>query len=385
MLGMSMFLPFLPLYVRELGVTDLARVEAVSGLLFAAPFFAATVATPVWGFLGDRHGRKLMVVRASFGLAAATLLMGFARTIPQLLVLRVAQGAVSGFIAAALALMASSAPRERMGYALGTLQTAIPTGTILGPLLGGTLADLIGYRQIFFVTAASNFVGGLLVIRLVREPTGGSRTAGLGRVLENYRAVFGNPQFRLLFLVLLGSQFALMSLTPIMALYVESVGASGALLATTTGVIFAVTGVASAVAAPRWGRASDRRGYRRTLGRALLGTGLFAAPQGLAATPWQLFLLRIPYGAFLGGVVPSAQAMIGLRAPEERRAGIMGVTSTALMLGNLTGPLVGGALAGHFGLRSVFFLSAGVLVLLLLAVHPRIREPEGAIPGQPAG
>jgi DHA1 family multidrug resistance protein-like MFS transporter len=146
MLGMSMFLPFLPLYVRELGVTELAKVEAVSGLLFAAPFFAATVATPVWGFLGDRHGRKLMVVRASFGLALATLLMGFARTIPQLLVLRVAQGAVSGFIAAALALMASAAPRERMGYALGTLQTAIPTGTILGPLIGGALADLIGYR-----------------------------------------------------------------------------------------------------------------------------------------------------------------------------------------------------------------------------------------------
>jgi DHA1 family multidrug resistance protein-like MFS transporter len=380
MLGMSMFLPFLPLYVRELGVTDLARVEAMSGLLFAAPFFAATVATPVWGFLGDRHGRKLMVVRASFGLAVATLLMGFARTIPQLLVLRVAQGAVSGFIAAALALMASSAPRERMGYALGTLQTAIPTGTILGPLLGGTLADLIGYRQIFFVTAASNFVGGLLVIRLVREPGGRPRDAGLGRVLDNYRTVFGTPQFRLLFLVLLGSQFALMSLTPIMALYVESVGASGALLATTTGVIFAVTGVASAAAAPRWGRASDRTGYRRTLGRALLGTGLFAAPQGLVAAPWQLFLLRIPYGLFLGGVVPSAQAMIGLRAPDERRAGIMGVTSTALMLGNLTGPLVGGALAGHFGLRSVFFLSAGVLVLLLLAVHPRLREPQEAGP-----
>lgn len=378
-----MFLPFLPLYVRELGVTEPGKVEAVSGLLFAAPFFAATVATPVWGFLGDRHGRKLMVVRASFGLAIATLLMGFARTIPELLVLRVAQGAVSGFIAAALALMASSAPRERMGYALGTLQTAIPTGTILGPLIGGTLADLVGYRQIFFVTAASNFVGGLLVIWLVRESTGRSRTAGLGRVLENYGTVFGTPQFRLLFLTLLGSQFALMALQPVMALYVESLGASGALLATTTGVIFAVTGVASAIAAPRWGKGSDRKGYRRTLGRALLGAGLFAAPQGAVATPWQLFWLRIPYGAFLGGIVPSVHAMIGLRAPDERRAGIMGVTSTALMLGNLTGPLVGGAVAGRFGLRSVFFLSAAVLVILLLGVYPRVREPERMAPGIP--
>lgn len=385
MLGMSMFLPFLPLYVRQLGVTEAGEVERVSGLLFAAPFFAATVATPVWGFLGDRHGRKLMVVRASFGLAVATLLMGFARTIPQLLLLRVAQGAVSGFIAAALALMASSAPRARMGYALGTLQTAIPTGTILGPLIGGTLADLVGYRQIFFVTAACNFVGGLLVIWLVRESAGGSRTAGLGRVLENYRTVFGTPQYRHLFLTLLGSQFALMSLTPVMALYVESLGASGALLATTTGVIFAVTGVASAIAAPRWGHRSDRKGYRRTLGRALLGAGLFAAPQGVVVAPWQLFLVRIPYGAFIGGIVPSVQAMIGLRAPDDRRAGIMGVTSTALMLGNLTGPLVGGAIAGRFGLRSVFFLSTAALFLLLLAVYPRVREPEREAPGEPAG
>jgi DHA1 family multidrug resistance protein-like MFS transporter len=221
------------------------------------------------------------------------------------------------------------------------------------------------------------------VIWLVRESAGGARTAGLGSILENYRTVFGTPQFRLLFLTLLGSQFALMSLTPVMALYVESLGAHGALLATTTGAIFAVSGVASAIAAPRWGRESDRKGYRRSLGRALLGTSLFAAPQGIVAAPWQLFFTRIPYGAFIGGIVPSAQAMIGIRAPDERRAGIMGVTSTALMLGNLTGPLVGGAVAGQFGLRSVFFLSTAVLVLLLVAVYPRVREPEPEAPGGP--
>ena len=375
-----MFLPFLPLYVRQLGVTEPGRVEMVSGLLFAAPFFAATVATPVWGFLGDRHGRKLMVVRASFGLALTTLLMGFASTIPQLFVLRVLQGAVSGFIAASLALMASSAPRERMGYALGTLQTAIPTGTILGPLMGGALADLIGYRQIFFVTAISNFIGGLFVIWLVREDERPAGTAGIGRVLENYRTVFGTPQFRLLFFLLFGCQFALMSLQPVMALYVESLGAQGRLLATTTGVIFAITGVASAIAAPRWGRRGDRRGYRGTMGRALLGSALCALPQGLVGAPWQLFLVRIPYGVFIGGIVPAAQAMIGLRAPDDRRAGIMGVTSTALMLGNLMGPLVGGAVAGALGLRSVFFLSAATLFVILFGLHPRLLEPERAAP-----
>jgi len=374
-----MFLPFLPLYVRQLGVTEARQVAMVSGLLFAAPFFAATVATPVWGFLGDRHGRKLMVVRASFGLATATLLMGFATTIPQLFFLRIAQGAVSGFIAAALALMASSAPRDRMGYALGTLQTAIPTGTIVGPLIGGTLADLIGYRQIFFVTAGLNLVAGILVVLLVRRDVAAASTAGIGRVVDNYRTVFGSPHFRQLFFVLFGCQFALMSIQPVMALYVESLGAHGRLLATTTGFIFAITGVASAVAAPRWGRSSDRSGYRRTLGRALVGSGVFALPQGLVTAPWQLFVSRIFYGTFIGGIVPAAQAMIGLRAPADRRAGIMGVTSTALMLGNLMGPLIGGAVAGHFGLRSVFFLSTGVFLAILAGLYPRVLEPSRSV------
>ena len=374
-----MFLPFLPLYVRELGVTESGKVAMVSGLLFAAPFFAATVATPVWGFLGDRHGRKLMVVRASFGLAAATLLMGFATTIPQLFFLRIAQGAVSGFIAAALALMASSAPRERMGYALGTLQTAIPTGTIVGPLIGGTLADLMGYRQIFFVTAALNLFAGILVVFLVRRDLGSTSGAGIGRVLDNYRAVFGSAQFRQLFFILFGCQFALMSIQPVMALYVESLGAHGRLLATTTGVIFAITGVASAIAAPRWGRSSDRSGYRRTLGRAVLGSGVFALPQGLVTAPWQLFVSRIFYGAFIGGIVPSVQAMIGLRAPADRRAGIMGVTSTALMFGNLMGPLVGGAVAGRFGHRMVFFMATAVFLTILVALYPGVVEPSRSV------
>lgn len=375
MLGISMFLPFLPLYLRHLGVTEPGKLETMSGLIFAAPFFAATVATPVWGFMGDRHGRKLMVVRAAFGLTVAATLMGFATTVTQLFILRILQGAVSGFIAAAIALMASAAPRERMGYALGTLQTAIPSGTIIGPLVGGLLADRIGARNVFFVTAGMTLIAAMVVIALVREVERPHSSDGIGRVFENYRLVFESAQLRLLFFVLFASQFALMSLAPIMALFVESLGAHGKLLATTTGAIFAVTGLANVLAAPRWGRKSDRRGYRPTLKTALLGTGAFALPQGLVGAPWQLFLLRIPYGYFMGGVIPSVHAMISLRAPADRRAGILGVTSTALMVGNLMGPLVGGAVAGAFGLRSIFFISTAVFIMILVFLIPRIEEP----------
>ena len=380
MLGISMFLPFLPLYLRQLGVTEPGRLEAMSGLMFAAPFLSATVATPVWGFLGDRHGRKLMVVRAALGLTIASALMGLATSVGQLFFLRLFQGAISGFIAAALALMASAAPRDRMGYALGTLQTAIPSGTIIGPLLGGFLADRIGARNVFFVTAALTLVAAIVAMALVREAERPRSEGGFGRIFENYRLVFGTPQLRLCFLILFACQFALMALLPVMALFVESLGTHGALLATMTGGVIAVTGFANVVAAPRWGRSSDRSGYRPTLKRALLGAAAFALPQGLVTATWQLFLLRIPYGIFVGGVVPSVHAMISLRAPADRRAGTLGVTSTALMIGNLLGPLTGGAVAAAFGLRSTFFLSGLALIIVLLVLFPRVREPEREAP-----
>jgi len=376
MLGMSMFLPFLPLYLRKLGVTGKGELETMSGLIYAAPFFAATIATPIWGYFGDRHGRKLMVMRASFGLALTTLVMGFATSASQLLLLRILQGAISGFIAAAVALIASTAPREKMGYALGTLQTAVPSGTIIGPLVGGALSDLIGPRNIFFVTCGFNLLAGIVVWLTVREAERPKADGGVEQILENYKFVFGTPQLRLLFFILLLSQFALMSLVPIMALFVEELGAHGRLVATTTGAILAVTGVANIVASPRWGRRSDRHGYKQTLRRAVLGAGIFAVPQGLAMAPWQLFLMRIPYGLMIGGIVPSVHAMIGLRAPEHRRAGTLGVTSTALMLGNMMGPLAGGALAGVFGHRTVFFVSSAVFFVILLGLWPKVQEPE---------
>ena len=380
MVGVSMFLPFLPLYLRTLGVTEPGELERMSGLLYAAPFFSATVATPVWGFIGDRFGKRLMVMRASYGLALATGAMWFAQTAGQLFVLRLAQGAISGFIAAAVALMASSAPRERLGYALGTLQTAIPSGVIIGPLLGGALSDSIGARNIFLVIAGLNVVAGIVVTMLVREGSAPRPDIGFGRILENYRFVFGDAQLRLLFMVLLVSQFALMAIGPVMALFVEMLGAHGKLVATTTGAILAVTGIANIVATPRWGRRSDERGYKGTLKRAVVGAGLFAVPQGIVTSAWQLFLLRIPYGLMIGGIVPPVHAMIGLRAPEDRRAGTMGVTSTALMLGNLLGPLVGGAVAGSWGLRPVFFVSAAGFFAILMFLVPRIQDPHPAAP-----
>ena len=110
-IGLSMIIPFLPFYLRELGVVGKESVKIWSGLIFSAPFMVSAFLQPVWGILGDRRGRKPMVVRAMLGLALTNFLMGFARSAPQLLILRFFQGSLAGFVAPSLALMASCTPR----------------------------------------------------------------------------------------------------------------------------------------------------------------------------------------------------------------------------------------------------------------------------------
>ncbi len=198
--GLSMVIPFLPFYLRELGITEKQAVKLWSGLLFSAPFIVAAFLQPFWGILGDRYGRKPMVVRAMVGLALANVLMGFARTAPQLLALRFFQGSLSGFVAPSLALLASCTPEQKTGQALGTLQSALVTGMIVGPLLGGLLAHFMGYRPIFFWTGFFCLVAALVVIGFVKEnfiKPGAAKDSRLGsRLLQNFRYVLGSPDLR---------------------------------------------------------------------------------------------------------------------------------------------------------------------------------------------
>ncbi len=177
MVGMNLVVPFLPFFIRELGVTDPDELARWSGLVFSGPFVLSFIATPIWGALGDRYGRKNMVVRAIFGLAVSQLLVGFSQDVIQLFIFRIVQGAISGFIASSLALVSTNTPREKVGYALGLMQSASAGGMVLGPFVGGLLADLIGYREIFFVTASLCTIGGVVVVFLRARSSTRSRGA----------------------------------------------------------------------------------------------------------------------------------------------------------------------------------------------------------------
>lgn len=370
--GMAIVLPVLPLVVRSLGVQDLAAVQRWSGAIFSAPFLFAALMTPVWGWVADRTGRKMMVVRALLGLALALFLMGFAATPRQLLILRILQGAVSGFIPAAIALVSASAPRRQVGYALGYLSSAQAGGVVVGPLVGGILADALGFRALFFVTASIELCAAAGVLYWVRETR---RRTGAARVsmLSNARHAACSPLPTTLFGLFL-TQLSILLVQPFFALFVESLGVGSSRLSTWTGLLFGITGLATLVAAPRWGRLGDRVGRRRTLSFGFAGAGLVFFLQGFASDVKWLFVLRLLQGLFAAGLLPALYATIAQHAPEERRAGVMAFGSSATLLGGLAGPTLGGLLAAHLGMRPVFWIATVVFGVGVLTAQRLPRD-----------
>ncbi len=361
--GLSLILPFIPLYVRELGISDVADVTRWSGLLLSGPFMVSFLATPIWGNLGDRYGQKLMVVRALVGSAGCYVGMALADSVQTLFGWRLALGGVSGFLAAGLALVSVTVPDGQRGYALGLLQSVVPAAGLIGPLLGGVLADLIGYRAIFYVVGGICAVGGVVAAALLTDARNmPALTPARTSVRDNLGIAWRQRDLRRALLSIIVSQMMITTLQPIFVLYVEQLGVEPRLLSTTTGVLFAATGITSLVAAPLWGRRGDRLGFHGALRVALLGSAATLLLQGLVTDVKQLAALRFIYGGFVAGVLPPLFGFISEASPADRRGGVMGLTSSATMLGNLLGPLAGGFIAAHVGLRQVFFVSAAMLL-----------------------
>lgn len=378
-MGMSLVIPFLPLYlVEELHVpASSARVWA--GLIGGANFLCGALIAPFWGHLADRKGRKPMAIRALLGLAVVVALMGLARSPWQLLALRLLQGALGGFVAAAVALVGSAAPRDRVGTALGFLQTSMVAGNLVGPLLGGVLSDRLGLRSTFWITGAALLVATALVLFLVREDHQPVSDEEGGTYLDNLRLFAGMPQLRTLFAVIFLTQAGIMLLNPQFALLIREITRNPADLNTMVGLVMAAPAVTSVLVAPIWGRQGDRRGHARVLGMALLGSGIIY-PWGVFVTSvWQVFLLRLGLGGFTCAVSPAAHSVVARSVAEHQTARAFSLLASAQMLGAATGPFVGGPLAAHFGIRSLFPITAVLLLVAGGAAWMLGRTPEGSL------
>lgn len=373
MIGMSMVIPFLPFYVRELGVTGIENVEKWSGLAFAGTFFMAFLMTPIWGALSDRFGKKSMVVRAIFGLALSQILIGLAGDVVQLVIFRMIQGAVSGFIASSLALVTAGTPRERSGYALGILQTSISAGTIIGPVVGGLLSDTFTYSTVFFITSIFCIISGILILINVKEPESSLQQKRF-TVLANYKYTFANKRVLLAMLSVMVVQMAIFMAQPIFALYVESFDLETGYLATIAGTLFGITGAFTVISSPWWGNRNDTKGFRKNLMVAMIGAAIAFILHPFIFDVIFLYPVRAFLGFCIGGIVPVFYSYITKHIEEDRKGGIMGIASSFTLLGNLLGPLFCIFLTQFFTNRYVFFFSGLLMLINVIVVYKYLRE-----------
>ena len=380
--AMTLLLPFLPLYVEQLGVKNQAAIVQWSGIAYGISFLGAGVMAPIWGKFADLYGRKLILMRASLAMAITMSLIGVATNIWQLVGLRLAAGVLGGFASGAVVLVATQTPKNRSAWALGVLSTGTMAGSLLGPLIGGVLPGLIGLRETFFLAGGVIFIAFLATCFLIREdarppPAERRRTKhGAWGAIPDRRPVIA----MLVTLTLL--MVAAMSIEPIITVYVQTLVPQGGNVVLISGLVMAATALGSVLAAPRVGRIADRCGTWKVIIVCLLVTGALLIPQAFVTNAWQLLALRFLMGMSLAGLLPSINATIRHSVPDSVAGTILGYGTSAQYAGQVVGPLVGGFVGGHLGMRAVFLVTtvlmfAGAVYTWSVAGRPaayRTRE-----------
>lgn len=368
MAGTSLVIPFLPLYVEELGIHSIAAIEQWSGAAFSATFILAAIASPLWGRLADQHGRKLMLLRASLGMAIAVTLIGFAQNVYQLVTLRLIMGAISGYVPAAITLIATQTPREHAGWAMGTLSTGSVGGSLLGPLLGGWLAEVIGIRHVFFVTGGFLFTTFLVTVFLIHEEFNKVNTPQLSD-REVWKTISNPKLIMAMFLTTFLLQLANMSIEPIVTVYVKQLMNDMTHVALISGAVVSAVGLASVLTASRLGKLSDRVGPRKVLLAGLIMGAIVFIPQAYVQNPWQLMGLRFLLGIANAGLLPSISSLLKRSVPAAVSGRVFGYNQSAQYLGNIAGPLLGGQMAAYLGIHYVFFSTSALLLFNALWVY----------------
>ena len=373
MVGMSSIVPFLPLFVRELGVKSIEETSKWSGLVFAGPFFVSLFLSSLWGNLGDKYGRKLMTIRATFGLAIAQVIIGFSGDINQLFIGRLLQGGLSGFLPAAMALIASNTPEEKTGYALGVLQSSTAAGTVLGPLFGGLISDFLSFRAVFFVVAALLALVGFAIIFFVKEEKRVEPKKTIS-IIDNWKYVLTNKKFLIPSILIMITSLGISFVRPIFVLFVETLEINKNYLPTITGALYSIVGVFSVFSAYWWGKKSGKIGLKKSIVIASIITGLMYLLHSIIINPYYLIPVRTLLGFGYGALMPLLFTRISNQVAKERRGGVMGVGSSFQVMGNLVGPLFGGYAGAVIGFPFSFVITGAIFLVIAIGAFFNLND-----------
>lgn len=379
----TMLIPFLPMYLmQELGVAQ-SDVNIWSGVIFSASFLISGIMAPIWGAMADKKSRKLMAVRAAVLLAISYALGGIVQDPWQLLAMRCFQGFAAGLWPACLAIMASNAPRDKVGLCMGTMQGAMTAGGVLGPLAGGVLAEAFDMRTTFFLGGAALFVITLLLIFFIKEPKRKPQEKKESASKEKTN-LLKIPVVQRMLLCAGIVQLTILLQQPVMPLYVGELQGSMDRIVFVTGLLFSIVGVSGVIASPVWGIIGQRWGFRPALYTALFGTAIFGMIQAIPDTLVPFGIWRFIGGLTFAGIIPAINAVLTNSTNPEDRGRIFGLSYAAQQVGSVIGPILGGALAMWFGIKFVVFFSGFVLLPLVIFLYLRRPKEETSTKGNEA-
>ena len=372
-------IPFLPVYLlRELNVAE-ADVNFWAGICFAVTFLGCTVMAPYWGALADHVGQRKMALRAGYGLAITYFLTGVCQDVYQLMGVRILCGVVAGFVPACMSMASSSLPESRMGWGMGLMQTAMASGSIMGPLLGGYMASWFGMRMSFYVGSLALFAGTVAVMLVVKDMTilqKGSFNAS--SLWNDLKESLQNKELRFIMFMFFMIQTCIMTIQPLITMYVgQLMGAMGDEAVKMSGVIFSLAGFAGILAAPFWGKRGQRYGYVRVFALVTFTAGFINLFQVFIKDVWQFAVIQFIYGLFLAGAVPNINANLTVVTDKATRGKAFGLSTSANQFGGVVGPLLGGALGAVMTTRYVL-VATGCILMCMGAYSYFTREHKAA-------
>jgi MFS transporter, DHA1 family, multidrug resistance protein len=363
----SMVIPFMSLFIaHDLGVTE--HLTLWSGVAFGVTFLAGALISPYWGSLSDKYGRKPMLLRSGFALSAVYILYFFVKDPYQLIAVRILSGLLAGYVPSAIALVATNTPEKHVGYSLGIMSTAGAAGGIIGPLVGGSLSKFIGYRESFLASGCVVLISALIALIFVKEQNF-DRNRERSHVLDDLKEASANRPLMGKLLVVLIVTASVMVLEPLLSLYVLDLGASASDASFSSGIIFSAVGISTVIAAPFWGKIGERIGYRNTLMIGLIGGGVGNILQHFFHSLVGFGILRFVYGLFFAAVFPALNALIVQATKPEFRGRAFSLNQSASQLGNMVGPIAGGALGGWISIPVVFILNGALLSITALTLR----------------
>lgn len=360
----SMVVPFLPLFLMQIGVHH--HIATWSGALYSVSFLAGAISSPFWGAMADRYGRKPMIIRAGFVLFFVYTMTAFVTNPYELLALRIIQGLLSGYIPGAIALVATNTPEESIGYALSMISAASSTGTILGPLLGGLIAHFLNNRIAFASAGIFVLLSTLLVIFWVKEENFVKATQP-SSMMATFKDAAANRPLLAALLLNMFTALSIMTIEPVITLYIAQLTHSTVNASLIAGFVFSLSGIASALFAPLWGRLADKIGFPKVLLFGLIGGALWTFMQLPFENIWWFASIRFIYGIFFSAVFPAINGLVVTSSTPSFRGRAFGLNQTANQLGSMLGPIIGGFVVDSTSIHGLFWIT-GIFLTIVFTV-----------------